>query len=79
MGRYIGEEQRVGDAYGVGWRVRELEVGDEWPARRGDRCLVFENDFMIWRLWAFPADWRALSGEQLAELGWRTQGTGDAG
>jgi hypothetical protein len=53
---------------GVPWLVYEL------PAlpfdRRNSTSLVFESDNSVRRVRDFPADWRSLTDDELAELSW---------
>jgi hypothetical protein len=53
------------DDHGVNWRVfeRHLEGGAD--------CLIFESEGAYRRVRAYPADWRALSSQELTRLSWR--------
>ena len=78
-GHQVGDSRIYTDPQGTGWHVYEWEVGDEWPERRGQRCLVFEAAQVTWRLWEYPRNWRDLSTARLQSLGWRSgAGGGDA-
>jgi hypothetical protein len=53
---------RAGD-----WTVRELDARGI-PGGAAARCLVFENDAMVRRLWVFPPNWRELPDRRLIDL-----------
>jgi hypothetical protein len=38
------------------------------PGSRGARCLIFDSDSIVRRLWSFPDAWWDLSDEALSEL-----------
>jgi hypothetical protein len=52
------------DKQGVSWRVFRRQVDGD------DDCLIFESDSAYRRVRTFPADWRALSSEELSRLSW---------
>ena len=52
------------DRFGTRWQVFELDSADGTP------CLVFESAAALRRIRTYPADWRALSPEELAALSW---------
>lgn len=56
-------------ADGRRWTVRELSVGGA-PWAQGPRCLVFEGEGRMRRVWDYPADWRDLSDPALEALSW---------
>lgn len=49
------------------WRVREVPTA-HLPGARGDRCLIYESDSVIRRVWSYPDDWTALPEETLWSL-----------
>ena len=52
----------------VAWLVYELP-----PAPYDRRCtpsLIFENEYVIRRVRNFPAEWRALTDDELFKLSW---------
>lgn len=53
---------------GVEWLVYEL--ADHELDRRTGMSLVFESENTIRRVREYPADWRALSDEELGALSW---------
>ena len=63
-------QRRLNDERGRTWTVRERE--DDLKTHPGRRSLVFEADHAIRRLWVFPADWDALSDEELWKLSWQS-------
>ena len=52
---------------GIQWRVDELDA-TATPGSRGPRCLVFDADNVVRRVWAYPANWRELSDYALGRL-----------
>jgi hypothetical protein len=61
--RYYGRD-------GTRWTVREVEAGGEAWAH-APRCLVFESEGAIRRVWRYPADWLGLSDAELDALSWQ--------
>ena len=55
---------------GVPVTVREVAVADELWAR-GPRCLLFEREGVIRRVWAYPPGWAGLPDAALDALSWR--------
>lgn len=49
------------------WIVREVDARHV-PGARGERCLIYETDGIVRRVWTFPTDWAALSDDALWEL-----------
>jgi len=49
------------------WVVREIDAGGV-PAASAPRCLVFESESVVRRVWRYPADWESLSDTQLYDL-----------
>jgi hypothetical protein len=60
----------VRDGEEVSWRVREVD-GETVPAARGSRCLIFDSESAVRRVWDYPADWRDLPPGELAAVSWR--------
>jgi hypothetical protein len=60
----------VRDGEEVKWRVREVD-GHGVPAPRGARCLIFDSESAVRRVWDYPADWRDLPPSELAAVSWR--------
>jgi hypothetical protein len=59
----------VEDRSGVRWRVYERVTTGE-PGARRDRCLIFDSDSVVRRVWNYPPDWWQLpQGELLALSG----------
>ena len=52
---------------GLRWQVREVDARCV-PAARGDRCLIFDAESVVRRLWDYPADWRQMPAEELLRL-----------
>jgi len=52
---------------GVQWSVREI---GPLPAssENGRRCLIFDSEALVRRVWVYPERWEELSDEQLWEL-----------
>jgi hypothetical protein len=57
------EGSRIIQGGGQQWVVHEAIW--EGPGGRWLVCLIFENDAVVRRVRAFPADWRARSDEAL--------------
>ena len=54
------------------WRVREGDCPPGMAAPPGrTRCLIFESESVVRRVWDFPADWRRLAPEELLAVSWR--------
>jgi hypothetical protein len=49
------------------WRVREVDT-THVPGARGPRCLIFEADGVVRRVWNYPASWAELSDSDLWRL-----------
>jgi hypothetical protein len=52
---------------GVLWSVREVDAA-RVPGARGERCLLFETEGVIRRVWSYPDDWRSVPDETLRFL-----------
>lgn len=52
---------------GVEWHVHEANAGHV-PGSRSDRCLIFDSEGVVRRLWDYPDAWRELSDEDLWRL-----------
>ena len=66
----IPQVSEFADADGVYWTVREVD-GRTVPGARGPKCLVFDCQTVVRRVWNFPSNWRELPPEQLIALSWR--------
>jgi hypothetical protein len=42
------------------WVIREVST-EHVPGARAGRCLIFESEGVVRRVWTFPDDWRRLS------------------
>ena len=68
------ERPRVGPgtfraADGSTWSAHAVALGDvSWA--RAARCLVFQSELAIRRVWQYPADWRALPDAALEAPSW---------
>jgi hypothetical protein len=49
------------------WMVREVDT-TRVPGARADRCLIFESDSVVRRVWVFPATWESLGDRDLGAL-----------
>ncbi len=59
-------------------RVFDERTGDEWrvferdtrriPGSRGARCLFFDGEGIVRRVWQYPADWQSLPAAALLAL-----------
>jgi hypothetical protein len=58
------------DADGTRWQVREVDA-HAVPGARGHRCLLFEGEGVVRRVWNYPADWARLPPSDLVSLSWR--------
>src|SRR3954468_13485050 len=52
---------------GIRWNVREMD-STRVPGARRDRCLIYESEGIIRRVWDFPETWRELSPDELWAL-----------
>jgi hypothetical protein len=57
---------------GLLWVVREVET-ENVPGARAGRCLLFESDAVVRRVWEYPADWAERSDAFLRGLVERRQ------
>jgi hypothetical protein len=60
----------VRDGEETSWSVREVD-GRKVPAARGSRCLIFDSESAVRRVWDYPPDWHELPPGELAALSWR--------
>jgi hypothetical protein len=60
-----GQSRSFVDEQGVSWRVFQRHVEGE------EDCLIFESESAYRRVRGYPADWRALSSEELSRLSWK--------
>lgn len=58
------------DGSGGRWLVREVDA-QAVPGARGARCLLFEGEGVIRRVWNYPSDWSRLPASELVSLSWR--------
>jgi hypothetical protein len=58
------------DQDGARWQVREVDARAV-PGARGARCLLFEAEGVVRRVWDYPADWMRLAPAELVSLSWR--------
>ncbi len=68
--RVIGNPLHFQDADGTSWYITERDCRDV-PGAHGPLCLVFMSGAVLRRIWEYPVDWRALSGDELAVLSWQ--------
>jgi hypothetical protein len=52
---------------GVLWSVHEANTSHV-PGARGRRCLIFDSDTVVRRVWSFPTDWHELDDDALWAL-----------
>jgi hypothetical protein len=52
---------------GTEWHVREVSAASV-PGLHGERCLIFDSDASVRRVWDYPAVWSELSDEDLWHL-----------
>jgi hypothetical protein len=52
---------------GVEWRVHETSAGHV-PGSRRNRCLIFDSEGVVRRLWEYPDSWQELSDDDLWHL-----------
>ena len=55
---------------GIFWTVSEID-GRTIPGARGPRCLVFQSEIAIRRVWCYPSEWRTFSDADLTALSWQ--------
>jgi hypothetical protein len=67
--RVIGTPLHFLDANGTAWHITERDCHGV-PGAHGPFCLIFMSEAVFRRIWSYPADWRALSGDELAVLSW---------
>jgi len=53
--------------HGAQWRVREVDA-TSIPGARGRRCLIFDSDGIVRRVWAFPDSWAGLDDDDVWSL-----------
>ena len=54
-------------ATGRTWQIWEADTA-RIPGARGARCLIFDAQDVIRRVWLVPDDWRAMTDEGLLRL-----------
>jgi hypothetical protein len=52
---------------GIQWSVRETEA-TRLSAACADRCLIFDSDTIVRRVWAYPDAWEQLNDDELWAL-----------
>jgi hypothetical protein len=52
---------------GVEWRIHEADAS-RVPGARRSRCLIFDSDGVVRRVWAYPEDWGNLPDDRLWSL-----------
>lgn len=52
---------------GIQWHVHEANA-THVPGARRDRCLIFDSDGIVRRVWAYPSDWMKLTDAALWSL-----------
>jgi hypothetical protein len=55
------------NAAAADWTIREVEATAS-PGSRGNRCLVFESEALVRRVWSYPANWPTLNAPALLLL-----------
>ncbi len=53
--------------HGAQWRVREVDA-TRIPGARGRRCLIFDSDGIVRRVWAYPDTWDGLDDDGVWNL-----------
>jgi hypothetical protein len=53
--------------HGAQWRVWEVDASSI-PGARGRRCLIFDSDGIVRRVWAFPDSWAGLADDDVWSL-----------
>lgn len=68
---WVGERELVrhihDDRTGNEWRIFERDAR-QVPGSRGPRCLYFDAEGIVRRVWAYPPDWHRLSPGALLAL-----------
>jgi len=52
---------------GIQWHVHEANAAHV-PGARRDRCLIFDSDGIVRRVWTYPSDWMNLTDDALWSL-----------
>ena len=52
---------------GIRWTVREASTSSI-PGAKADRCLIFDSEGVVRRLWAYPDDWAQLGDREIVKL-----------
>jgi hypothetical protein len=52
---------------GVEWQIREVSAASV-PGSHNERCLIFDSDMTVRRVWDYPAAWSELSDDDLWQL-----------
>jgi hypothetical protein len=51
----------------VEWHVQEVDAG-KVPGSRSTRCLIFDSEGIVRRVWEYPSSWAELSDDALWEI-----------
>lgn len=62
-----GVRTLVESGTGRRWQVREVDAR-RVPAAQAERCLIFDAESVVRRLWHYPADWRRMPADELLRL-----------
>src|SRR5678816_216617 len=62
-----GGSMREFQYQGAHWRVREVDTS-RIPGARGLRCLIFDSEGIVRRVWAFPDGWAVLDDDGVWNL-----------
>ena len=64
----IYDERTVIDFEGTTWHVKEIDAS-ALPGNRGPRCLIFETQELMRRIWHYPERWYELPDAALLVIG----------
>jgi hypothetical protein len=67
--RVLARREVLDRTTGEVWAVSELDAA-ALPAARGPRCLLFDGQRAVRRVWAYPPDWERLADTELLALSW---------
>jgi hypothetical protein len=62
-----GDAMRELFRQGVRWAVHEASAA-RTPGAQASRCLIFDSEGIVRRLWAFPEQWAQLSDQEILGL-----------
>jgi hypothetical protein len=66
---FVGARRTYRGGDGVAWTVQEREAGRR-PDGSARRSLIFENEGVLRRVYAYPPAWFELSDAELEALSW---------